>query len=134
MSVMINNVQKGIKRGDIFLVNLPDSKGSIQGGFMRPMIVVANPLCCKHSSVIHAVPTTGRVKKWMPTHVEILVNSNSGLLRDSTALCEQVQLLTKDMLIEKIGHCGNYIMDEIDRGLMVQFGLVEGRNNVACAN
>jgi len=64
MQNVINNVQvqNEIKRGDIFLVNLGEGVGSIQGGFMRPMIVVANPMCCKYSSVIHAVPTTTKSK------------------------------------------------------------------------
>ena len=132
MQNVINNVQHDIKRGDIFLVNLGEGVGSIQGGFMRPMIVVANLMCCKYSSVIHAVPTTTKSKKYIPTHVEI--STNTGLMRTSVALCEQVQLLNRDMFIEKIGHCDNYIMKNISNALRIQFDLVETKNNVAYAN
>jgi len=118
---VVNKVAQEIKRGDIFLVNLGEGTGSIQGGFMRPMIVVANPMCCKYSSVIHAVPTTTKSKKYIPTHVEI--STNTGLMRASVALCEQVQLLNRDMFLERIGHCDNYIMQNISNALRIQFDL-----------
>jgi len=129
---VVNKVQHEIKRGDIYLVNLGEGVGSIQGGFMRPMIVVANLMCCKYSSVIHAVPTTTKSKKYIPTHVEI--STNTGLRIVSVALCEQVQLLNKSMLVEKIGHCDNYIMSKISDALRIQFDLGETKNNVAYAN
>jgi len=132
MQNVINKVQHEIKRGDIFLANLGEGIGSIQGGFMRPMIVVANTMCCKYSSVIHAVPTTTKSKKYIPTHVEISINT--GLRIVSIALCEQVQLLNRAMFIEKIGHCDNYIMDKISNALRIQFDIGEIKNNVAYAN
>ena len=132
MQNVINKVQHEIKRGDIYLANLGEGVGSIQGGFMRPMIVVANPMCCKYSSVIHAVPTTTKSKKYIPTHVEI--STNTGLRIVSVALCEQVQLLNKSMFVEKIGHCDNYIMSKISDALRIQFDLGETKNNVAYAN
>ena len=132
MQNVINNVQHEIKRGDVFLVNLGEGVGSIQGGFMRPMIVVANPMCCKYSSVIHAVPTTTKSKRYIPTHVEI--STNTGLRSASVALCEQVQLLNRDMFLEKIGHCDNYIMDKISNALRIQFDIGEIKNKVAYAN
>ena len=125
-------MQKKIKRGEIYLVNLGNGIGSIQG-FTRPMIIVANSMCCKYSPVIHAVPTTGKLKRWMPTHVEVGA-STTGLLRDSIALCEQLQLLPREAFAEKIGCCDSYIMDKISDGLRIQFDLVETKNNIAYAN
>lgn len=117
-----------MQRGEIYLVNLGNGVGSIQSGFMRPMIIVSNSLACKYSPVIHAVPMTGQIKKWMPTHVEISA-STTGLLRNSTALCEQVQLLPRDVFTSKIGCCDDYIMNKISDALKVQFQLTETKNN-----
>lgn len=118
-----------IKRGEIFLVDLGNKSGSIQG-FKRPMIIVSNLMACKYSPIIHAVPTTGQIKRWMPTHVEIPMSS--GLLKSSIALCEQVQLLNREDFINKVGACDNYIMSKIDHSLAIQFGLVgvESKNEI----
>ena len=130
----LNNLQrqsKQINRGDIWLVNLPFTGNSIQGGGIRPMIVASNSMCCKHSSVIHAIPTTGQSKKWIPTHVKISASS-SGLLRDSIALCEQVMLLPKDSFQTKVGSCSDPIISKLNQALSIQFGL-EYKNNIVSA-
>jgi len=62
------------------------------------------------------------------------ISTNTGLRIVSVALCEQVQLLNKSMLVEKIGHCDNYIMSKISDALRIQFDLSETKNNVAYAN
>lgn len=120
-------------RGEIWLVNLPFTGNSIQGGGIRPMIIASNTMACKYSPVIHAIPTTGQAKKRMPTHVQIPISC--GLIRTSTALCEQVMLLPKDAFIKKVGYCNDYVMDKIDRSILIQFGLVtkETVNNFAYA-
>jgi len=125
--------QKEIHRGEIWLVDLGTKEGSIQG-FLRPIIVVSNSLCCKYSPVLHGVPTTTQLKRWMPTHIEILA-CDSGLLKNSTAMCEQIQLLPRESLIKYIGYCRNNIIKEIDKGIAIQFGLigVENKNDFAYA-
>lgn len=126
-------MQQELKRGDIYIVNLGNGVGSIQGGFARPVIIVANSMCCKHSPILHCVPLTSKNKKWMPTHCEIPVST--GLTKESTALCEQVQLLPRELFTEKIGACGDVVMSKINKALMVQFGLFSNDpiNNIAYA-
>ncbi len=96
------------------------------------MIIASNAMCCKYSSVIHAIPTTGRSKKWMPTHVEISAH-DSGLIKNSIALCEQVMLLSKDSLQTKVGSCSDLVIDKLNQALCVQFGLAENKNNIVSA-
>ena len=120
--------QKELKRGDIWLVNLPFTGNSIQGGGIRPMIIVSNSMACRYSPVIHAIPLTGQTKRWIPTHVEISAN-DTGLLRDSIALVEQIQLLPREMFGTKVGKCSDYIMDKLDRAIGIQFGLIGVKNN-----
>jgi len=125
-------MQTQINRGEIWLTNIGEGVGSVQGGMMRPMIIISNPMCCKFSPVLHSVPTTSQPKRWMPTHVEI--PTSSGLLKKSTALVEQTMLLPKEAYIKCIGYCESNIMDKIDDCIAIQFGIVQtDRNNVQYA-
>ena len=81
-------------RSEIWLVNLGDNKGSVQGG-IRPVIVISNNVCNTHSPVIHIVPITSRTKNKLPTHVTI--DASTGLKTESTALTEQSTLISKDV-------------------------------------
>jgi len=123
---------KEFRRGDIWLANLPFTGNSIQGGGVRPVIIASNNLACRYSSVIHAIPLTSQTKRWMPTHVEIST-VDTGLIKNSIALCEQIQLLPKEMFETKIDSCNDYIVDRLDRAIKVQFGLVENKNNAVYA-
>src|SRR5680860_494488 len=120
-------MQTQIKRGQIWLTNIGDGVGSIQGGMMRPMIIVSNSMCLKYSPVLHAVPVTSRLKRHMPTHVQI--PTSTGLLKLSTAMCEQTMLLPKETFIKCVGFCDDSIMDNIDHSIAVQFGLVKSEKN-----
>ena len=118
-------------RGQIYLVDIPDVGGSIQK-FKRPMLVISNNLCNEHSTVIHLCPLTSKTtKSKLPTHVEIGVDN--GLLFPSIALVEQSMLLSKNTLLKKIGQCSETVMNEVDRALMVQFGILNNRNNIKYA-
>lgn len=122
-------------RGEIFLATVENSVGgSTQNIFQRPMILVSNNMSLLHSPVIHAIPLTTKSKRPLPTHVEISASS-SGLVRNSTAMCEQVMLLPKEVFIRKIGMLDSVTMDKVEAGLMVQFALFskEPINNVAYA-
>jgi len=123
---------KEFRRGDIWLVNLPFTGNSIQGGGIRPMIIASNNLACRYSPVIHAIPLTSQTKKWIPTHVEISV-ADSGLIKNSIALVEQIQLLPKEIFETKISSCSDYIIDKLDCAIKIQFALVENKNNAVYA-
>jgi len=122
-----------LNRGDICLVNLPDSGGtSLQNGFQRPMIIASNNKANQYSSVIHAIPLTTKAKRWMPTHC--IIPTSTGLARESTAMCEQIMLLPKKSFSQKIAFCDDFIMSKVDAGIMVQFGLMDNKYNSALAN
>jgi len=127
-------MQKELKRGDIYIVNLPDAKGSIQSK-QRPAVIISNNLANHYSPVLHICPLTSVTSKSkLPTH--ITVNKSCGLIRDSIALCEQTMLVAKDVVIEdKIGVCDKETMKRIDVGIAIQFGLIEigTKNNIAYA-
>lgn len=116
-------------RGEIWLVNLGEQKGSLQGG-IRPAIIVSNNSANKYSSVIHVMPATSQPKKYIPTHVG--VPKSSGLLRFSVAMGEQIKLIDKRDIIEKLGVCDELTTNKVNQAIAIQFGLIE-RNNIAYA-
>lgn len=122
-------------RGEIWLVDLPESKGSIQAK-LRPCVIVSNNMANRFSPVIHVCPISSKVNKKnnFPTHVEL--NENCGMFYSSIVLCEQSMLITKDMLIKKIGKCDSITLEKINNGLSVQFGLIQKqrveKNKLVC--
>jgi len=134
-----HNQPQQFNRGDIYLATVENNVGgSVQNICQRPMIIISNPMSLLHSPVIHAIPLSSKTfKRWIPTHVSVPMAS-SGLLKDSIALCEQVMLLPKEVFSKKIGTCSSLIVNKLEEGLMVQFGLFNHsqnvRNNVAYAN
>ena len=125
-------MQKELKRGDIYIVNLPDAKGSIQSK-QRPAVIISNNLANHYSPVLHICPLTSVTSKSkLPTHIGI--SRNCGLIRDSIALCEQTMLVTKSACLDKIGICDTETLRRIDQGIAIQFGLIQlNKNNIAYA-
>lgn len=81
-----------VKRGDIFLVDLPDLHNHIQSG-LRPCVVVQNNMGNTYSSLVIVCPITTKVKNNQMTHVKI-----KELCRPSIILCEQIITISKDQL------------------------------------
>lgn len=82
--------------GDIYMVDF-DGTGSVQSG-IRPAIVFQNNTGNVCSPNLVVLPLTSRLKKIsMPTHV-IIRSKDSGLVKDSMALCENPQCISKDKL------------------------------------
>lgn len=111
---------KTIRRGDIWYISSTDDEetgGSLQESD-RPAIIVSNNACNTHSSVVEIVYLTTRPKKRLPTHVII-----DSARRRSTALCEQIDSVTIDKLLNKHGNCTAYEMSCIDKALAISLGL-----------
>lgn len=111
-----------IKRGDIFYADLSPVVGSEQGG-VRPVLIVQNDVGNKFSpTVIAAAITSQRDKTNLPTHIEINAG-NTGLMKDSVVLLEQVRTIDKHRLKEKMGSLDNGAMNKVNRAISVSFGL-----------
>lgn len=111
-----------IKRGDIFLVDLPINKGHIQSG-KRPVIVVQNDIGNKFSPTTIVVCMTKQTKKgFQPTHVHMHGIPNKQL--QCQILCEQLYTVDKTQLIKKVGQIGTKTLYELDKALKVSIGLL----------
>lgn len=94
-------MEDSIHRGDIYMVNLGFGQDSVQG-HLRPCIVVSNNTGNHFSSIVMIAPITTQPKHRLPTHVEIGIDT--GLLCKSTALYEQIFVISKSQLEDKVGH------------------------------
>ena len=120
----VNNFQQPqqFNRGGIYIVNLPNSGGSIQSK-QRPCVLVSNNSCNNFSPVLHVCPLSSvTTKKKLPTHITIN-RGNSGLLKDSIALCEQTIPVNKSDILNQVAFCDEETMLRISRGIKLQFAL-----------
>lgn len=111
-------VSSEVYRGDIFYVKMSNrmyDTGVLDAG--RPAVVVSNNQGNYHSGYVQVVYLTTKEKKPLPTHVPIICRV------PSTAMCEQVQTVSKDRLIEYVRTCTEKEMKQIDEALMISLGL-----------
>lgn len=112
-----------VKRGDIFLADLGEQNGSVQGG-MRPVVVLQNDIGNRFSPTTLVCPLTSQKKKNMPTHVSIPISS--GVEKESVALCEQLRVINKNELKRKICNLtDDSIITKINQSIIVSLGLSE---------
>lgn len=87
------------------------------------MLIVQNDVGNKFSpTVIAAAITSQHDKANLPTHIEVNAE-NTGLLKDSVVLLEQVRTIDKHRLKEKMGKLDSSYMSRIDQALSISFGL-----------
>lgn len=111
-----------IKRGEIYYADLSPVVGSEQGG-IRPVLIVQNDTGNRYSpTVIAAAITSQQEKAKLPTHISVKT-SDSGLLKNSIILLEQVRTIDKTRLKEKMGDLDKESMDMVNKALSVSFGL-----------
>lgn len=113
-----------VYRGDIFFVT--GSGGKVTGSEIkqdRPAVVVSNDMANRYSPVVEVVFLTSIDKaKHLPTHAEVICQI------PSTALCEQVNSVSKSRLATFIRSCTDKEMKAIDHALMVSLGLDETKS------
>lgn len=111
-----------VKRGDMFYADLSPVIGSEQGG-VRPVLVIQNDIGNKYSPTVIAAAITSQINKAkLPTHIEIS-SAEYGLNKDSVILLEQIRTIDKRRLKEKIGHINDDLMNKVNDGLIISFGL-----------
>lgn len=105
------------RRGDIYYI---EAGGVCVGSEQkpgRPGVIVSNDLGNKHSSNVEVVFLTSQSKKELPTHVSVICKV------PSTALCENIQTVSKERLGTFIRACSDNEMREIDNALLCSLGI-----------
>ncbi len=119
----VNIVDTNVRRGDIYYADLSPVVGSEQGG-VRPVLIIQNDTGNRYSpTVIAAAITSQTGKARLPTHIDLPLTEECGLTKDSVVLLEQVRTLDKRRLREKMGRVDEHLMEKIDTGIAVSFGL-----------
>lgn len=110
-----------VKWGDIVRVNFGNPVGSEQGG-IRPAIVVQNNKGNSVSPCTVVIPVTSEEKHKIPTHITLYPNSDNGLTKVSTAMCEQIRTIDKSRIKSKIGHIDmDMLVNRIQQSLSIAF-------------
>ncbi len=123
-----HNNEEGIRRGDIYYADLSPVIGSEQGG-IRPVLIVQNNMGNRYSPTVIAAAITSKTGKTkLPTHIEVQagINANdqdSGLLKNSVILLEQIRTIDKQRLKERMGKLDERTMQQVDGAIGISFGL-----------
>lgn len=106
-----------MRRGDIYYVHKGTVTGSEQEGG-RPAVIVSNDSNNRHSDVVEVVFLTTRPKTALPTHVSVKTSKYP-----STALCEQINSISKERMGDYIGRLTTEELDEINEALLSSLGI-----------
>ncbi|TCL60558.1 mRNA interferase MazF [Kineothrix alysoides] len=119
------------RRGEIYNIDFGYSADSHKQSGIRPVVIVSNNKANINAPVVTIVPLTARVwkKKNLPTHVQIPSDRETGLVKPSMALAEQVETLDKNRLGEKVGEIRDAdVMNRLTIALQIQIGAYEEYN------
>ncbi len=113
-----------VKRGDIFLVDLLGAKGAEIDSKVRPALILQNDIGNKYSPVTIVAPITSHKSgvKAYPTEV-FVTPRESGLLKDSIILLNQIRTVDRCRLRNKVGTLSMVKMLEVDKAIRVSLAL-----------
>lgn len=110
---------KEVKRGDIFYItyskNFNDSYSYDTTG--RPGVIVSDDHLNRGSEYVEVVYLTTKIKRDMPTHVDVFCKT------PSTALCETIHTVEKDRIGTYVRTVSDEEMEGIERGLRRSLGM-----------
>lgn len=104
-------------RGDIFYITPFYTVTGSEQRAGRPDVIVSNDANNKYSPNVEIVFLTSQEKKPLPTHVPVMCRV------PSTALCENIQTVSKDRLSTFIKSCTTKELKNIDNALRVSLGI-----------
>jgi len=100
------------RRGSIWLADLPGDK-------VRPVVVMTRASVIRHLHSVIAAPVTSTVRG-IPT--EVRLSADDGLLRESAANFDNLQLVSRSRLIRQIGVLSEQRIAEACRALRFAAG------------
>jgi len=107
-----------VKRGDVWWADLSPTRGTEQYG-RRPILVVQSDRANPYSPHTIIVPFTTKIRSTLlPSHV-LVSAEEGGLKENSVLLCEQIRVIDKSRLIEKIGTLSEAKLEEVARSLHI---------------
>lgn len=112
----------GVKRGDIWLIDLNPVRGGEQRG-IRPCLVISNDVVNKYAPTICVIPFTSNLAgQRFPINV-VLTRDDTGLKVDSLLLCGQIRTVAKERLLRKLASVKAERTLDIEKALRLYLGL-----------
>lgn len=117
----IPEIENHIKRGEIYMCELPKETGSVQANY-RPVLILQNDVGNRFSTTTLIAPIS-RKNRPLPTHVQ-LKEGVAGLLYSSFVLCEQIRTVEKTCLTKYIGKIkfDSIEFKEIETSILISLG------------
>jgi len=113
----MNTATSAIKRGDVFMAELPATVG-VEQDKMRPVVIVSNNTANDFGDLVTVIPITTQAKKILPTHVTIQAVGKTMIV-----LCEQIRSIDKSRLENYKFTIDAGYMAEIEKSMKVQLGV-----------
>ena len=117
------SVHTAIRRSEVFFADLHGGVGYEQNG-ERPVVVLQNDMGNRYSPTVIVAPlTSSRTKKPLPTHV--WCGADSGLLKNSCILLEQIRAIDKTRLSRYLCSLNVEMMGRVDQAAAISLGLAQ---------
>jgi mRNA interferase MazF len=110
-----------INRGDVFLINLDPVKGSEEGK-TRPCVVIQNNIGNKFSKITIVASITSNIDNNYPFIVKIK-KGDANLPKDSAILLNQINTISEERIIKKIGCFKENIIKKINSAIKFSLDL-----------
>ena len=102
-----------MKKGEIWLVELPSSNGHEQTG-TRPAIILSEEI----TNIAIVIPLTSNTQALkFPYTIELKPTKRNGLLTNSVALIFHIRGIDKKRIIKNIGQVEEISLQEIERSI-----------------
>src|SRR2546426_9662710 len=114
---------KVVRRGEISLVSFDPTLGAeIQK--TRPALVIQNDIANRYSPITIVAAITSTIDT-RPRPTKVLVRApEGGLSVDSMVLLNQIRSVDKQRLLKRLGKLSPGTMEDVNRALLISFGLV----------
>lgn len=110
-------------RGDIFQADLgTNGEGCEQAG-VRPVLILQNNKGNAHSNTTIIAPLSSKKKTNQPTHCFVAKGNGTGLSLNSYILLEQIRVISKQRLKEKLGNLSEDDMKKVNKAIAISLGI-----------
>lgn len=112
------------RRGEIYLVEFDPTVGH-EIRKTRPAVIIQNDVSNRHSAITIVAALTSRYAN-PPYPREVAVEpSQSGLLKPSAVLLNQIRSVDRERLIRRLGRLDRSSMERVDYAIKISLGLID---------